>query len=499
MKFKVFITVVFFLFVFKVLATQPTHQLEYDNAPQFETLNSDSLLHGIFKDSISTPKTPNLSNVSNKTSIKTPDNSTIHKPEETKIVEPQLKASDTIVTYIIPEKLRKIHVDSLLFLANPFFIELVYNGLPFDFKWNIQPDYRTLYYGGPATTLSDFFKRPVKDQSAESTVASLRQYAREQIIRNAANLYVTIFDELPDPEVYTSHLIKGKSFKNMRLDLDDQAIRHRRINVRREQMGPWIHKATALAQFSQNYVSPNWYQGGNSNVAILGIITGQLNYDNKKSVQWENWGEWHMGFNSVAGDKLHSLSTNDDVFKLNSKLGIKAGGNFFYSTLVDFSTQFFNSYDGINSNVMKTSFLTPVRLNVGVGLDYKYKKMFSLMISPVSYKYIYVNDSKNVDPNLFGIKTGDRVLSEIGSSFNAIFCLPVSHEIQLDSKLNFYSNYQSVVVDYELVCNMIINRFMSTRISINSRYDTSVISLTGEPSKVQFKQLLSVGFSHKFN
>jgi len=54
-------------------------------------------------------------------------------------------------------------------------------------------------------------------------------------------------------------------------------------------------------------------------------------------------------------------------------------------------------------------------------------------------------------------------------------------------------------VDYELVCNMVINRFMSTRISINSRYDTSVISLTGEQNKVQFKQLLSVGFSHKFN
>jgi len=284
----------------------------------------------------------------------------------------------------------------------------------------------------------------------------------------------------------------------MRFEIDDRALRHRRIVVRREQIGPWQHKASALAQFSQNYVSPNWYQGGNSNVAILGIVTGQLNYDDKKAIQWENYGEWHIGFNSVTGDSLRNLSTNDDVFKINSKLGIKAGGNFFYSTLVDFSTQFFNSYNGINSTQMKTSFLTPVRLNVGVGLDYKYKKRFSLMISPVSYKYIYVKNNKNVDPNLFGIKTGERVLSEVGSSFNAILCLPLTKEIQIDSKLNFYSNYESVVVDYELVCNMMINRFMSTRISINSRYDTSVILPPGEINKIQFKQLLSVGFSHKF-
>ena len=120
------------------------------------------------------------------------------------------------------------------------------------------------------------------------------------------------------------------------------------------------------------------------------------------------------------------------------------------------------------------------------------------MISPVSYKYIYVKNNKNVDPNLFGIKTGERVLSEVGSSFNAILCLPLTKEIQIDSKLNFYSNYESVVVDYELVCNMMINRFMSTRISINSRYDTSVILPPGEINKIQFKQLLSVGFSHKF-
>jgi len=495
MKFKVLIVSILIISVSNVFAHQPTLQLEPVNSAKAEIINSDSLLHGLFNDTISTPKVPSISS---KNTVKTIDQNNIRKPEETKIANSQIQVADTIATYIIPSKLRQEQIDSLLFLANPFFIELVYQGLPFDFKWDIHPDFRTLYYGGKATNMADCLLRPAKKQSAEQIVAELRQYAREQIIRKDANLYVMTFDQLPDPEMYKSHLIAGKSYKSMRFEIDDRALRHRRIVVRREQIGPWQHKASALAQFSQNYVSPNWYQGGNSNVAILGIVTGQLNYDDKKAIQWENYGEWHIGFNSVTGDSLRNLSTNDDVFKINSKLGIKAGGNFFYSTLVDFSTQFFNSYNGINSTQMKTSFLTPVRLNVGVGLDYKYKKRFSLMISPVSYKYIYVKNNKNVDPNLFGIKTGERVLSEVGSSFNAILCLPLTKEIQIDSKLNFYSNYESVVVDYELVCNMMINRFMSTRISINSRYDTSVILPPGEINKIQFKQLLSVGFSHKF-
>lgn len=495
MKFKVLIAVVFF--VFKVFAIQPSHPLEYENLPKSEIINSDSLMQGLFKDTISTPKTPTINS---KTVVKPIDNNEIQKPDDKRITDLPKHSSDSIFTYIIPEKkFRQVHVDSLLFLANPFFIELVYNGLPFDFKWKIQPDFRKLYYGKDATTLSDCLLIPIKNQSAESVVAELRQYAREQIIRRDANLYVMNFDELPDPEVYKNHLIDEKTVKNVRFIIDNRELRHRKIYVRREQIGPWQHKATALAQFSQNYISPNWYQGGNSNVAILGIVTGQLNYDDKKCIQWENWGEWHVGFNSIAGDSLRMLSTNDDVFKISSKLGVKAGGNWFYSSLIEFSTQFFNSYNGINSTVMKTSFLTPVRLNVGVGLDYKYKKKFSIMIAPVSYKYIYVNDEKNVDPNLFGIKTGERILSEIGSSFNAVLCLPLSKEIQIDSKLNFYTNYKSVVIDCELVCNMVINRFMSTRISINPRYDTSVILAPGEIVRPQFKQLLSVGFSHRFN
>ena len=493
MKFKVLISVVFF--VFKVLANQPSQQFEFENSPKSEIVNSDSLMQGLFKDTISIPKTPTINS---KTIFRTIDKNELQKPDEIKIVDLPKPSSDSVIPYIIPEKFRKVHVDSLLFLANPFFIELVYNGLPFDFKWDIQPDFRKLYYGKEASTFSDCLFRPIKNQSAEKVVAELRQYAREQIIRSEAELYVLNFDELPDPEVYRNHLIH-KSIKNIRFIIDNRDLRNRKIYVKREQIGPWQHKATALAQFSQNYISPNWYQGGNSNIAILGIITGQLNYDDKKCIQWENWGEWHVGFNSIAGDSLRMLSTNDDVFKISSKLGVKAGGNWFYSSLVEFSTQFFNSYNGINSTVMKTSFLTPVRLNIGVGLDYKYKKIFSLMIAPVSYKYIYLNDDKNVDPNLFGIKTGKHILSEIGSSFNAVLCLPLSKEIQLDSKMNFYTNYKSVVIDCEIVCNMAVNRFMSTRISINPRYDTSVILAPGEIARPQFKQLLSVGFSHKFN
>ena len=89
-------------------------------------------------------------------------------------------------------------------------------------------------------------------------------------------------------------------------------------------------------------------------------------------------------------------------------------------------------------------------------------------------------------------------MSEFGSSLKAIFSYVPSREIQIDSKLSFYTNYQKVEIDWEMVCNMTINRFLSTRISINPRYDNTVILPIDEKAKIQFKQLVSVGFSHKF-
>ena len=142
--------------------------------------------------------------------------------------------------------------------------------------------------------------------------------------------------------------------------------------------------------------------------------------------------------------------------------------------------------------------------NFGGGLDYKYEKIFSLMISPFSYKYIYVNPitepvtQKAIDPNLFGIKTGQNVLSEIGSSFKATYSAPITKEIQLDSRFSFYTNYQKVEIDWEIVANMSINRFLSTRISFNPRYDNTVLEKDGSMARLQFKPFLSVGFSHTF-
>jgi len=493
MKLKGFVVIVLFALAFSAQAIQPAHLL------QNEIINTDSLLHAVLTDTIVKPTSVSKKRKSNlKRNIpvsivkEVSDVALRSIPKDT--IPTALK--DTIVRFIIPSNLKPIQIDSLLLHANPFFIELVYTGLPAKNSADSIPDLRTLYHGWKATSLNSVYTSTSKDTAANELVIKLRNDTRDQITQKNANFYIMTFQDLPDPDGNRNHYIYGKKINN--IPVADIGKNRDKLNIKFIPPGPWQYKALSQLQFSESAISKNWYQGGYSNLAVLGILSGQLTYDDKKCIQWDNNAEWRLGFNSVAGDTIHTLSTNDDVLKINSKLGIKAGGNFFYSGSVDFSTQFFNSYKGLNSTVLKTAFLTPVRLNIGIGMDYKYEKLFSLMLSPFSYKCIYVNDYVNVNPNLFGIKADQNFLSEIGSSFKATFSSPITNELQFDSKLSFYTNYKKVEIDWEMVANMTINRFLSTRISFNPRYDNTVIMAQGQSAQIQYKQLLSVGFSHKF-
>ena len=388
-------------------------------------------------------------------------------------------------------------LDSVFFETNPLCIDLVYHKTKSDFDWkkNLLP-YNYFFGKEPATIESQLIK-PIDIKSIQQTTTELRQSTLKSFSLIQPKLFLFRFEDLPATDITKTNHINGMSNEDLLLiEVAKLNLNKAKLVLPKFKFNPWKVKANTLIQFSQNYMSDNWYQGGSKNIAILGILNGQLNYDNKKNVQWENNAEWRMGFNSVDG-AIRALNTNDDIFKINSKLGYKAGGNWFYTGSFDFSTQFFNNYKSITSTDMKAAFLTPIRVNIGAGMDYKYKKLFSMMFAPIAYKYIFVDDIVKVNPNTFGIKNGEKVLSEIGSSIKATLSYSPSPEIKIDSKLSFYTNYEKVEIDWEIVSNFTINRFLSTRFSLNPRYDNTQILAASEKARIQFKELLSFGISYK--
>lgn len=259
----------------------------------------------------------------------------------------------------------------------------------------------------------------------------------------------------------------------------------------------WYKEATTMLQLTQNYVSPNWYAGGNTNFAMLGIVQGKIIYNDRKNIKWKNTLEWRMGFNTVQGDTLRKVNTNEDIFRLYSEFNHKIIEKLNATASAEFETQFFNTWNS-NEKTLKTGPFTPARISISVGVSYVPIKRLTLQFSPLTYRMVGVADTIHVAQTTFGVHSGKKVLNEAGSSIRVEWTYKPVREIALDTKLYFYTNYKQVLIDLEISADFIINRFLSARIMLHPRYDNTVIVEEGEKIKMQFKELISIGFSHKF-
>ena len=277
---------------------------------------------------------------------------------------------------------------------------------------------------------------------------------------------------------------------------DEVEDRNDLLQAIREMRSPWRREATLMAQVTQNYVTDNWYQGGSSSFAGLGIAKGQISYIRERFT-WENTGEWRIGGSTVSADSLHKVNTTDDLFRIYSKANLRIVPKLFTSLSAEIETRLLPTYKS-NSMDLKSAPFSPFRFNAAFGIDYKPVKGLSISVSPVSYKVIHIMDTVRVNPQDFGLDEHQRTQHNIGSSVRVEYLWKPVREVAIESKFYLYTNYQNVEVDLEVNCDFIINRFLSARLMLHPRYDSTVIKEGDTKAKMQFRELLSIGFSHRF-
>ena len=131
----------------------------------------------------------------------------------------------------------------------------------------------------------------------------------------------------------------------------------------------WKISGDYYLQILQNYVSSNWYKGGESNYSMVGSVTLQANYNNKQKVKFDNKLEMKLGFQTTRGDSLHSVKTSEDLIRYTGKLGLQATKKWYYSLQLIAYTQFMKGFKSNDYNVYSDIF-SPLNVNLSVGMDY---------------------------------------------------------------------------------------------------------------------------------
>ena len=261
----------------------------------------------------------------------------------------------------------------------------------------------------------------------------------------------------------------------------------------------WKFKADGYLQFLQNYVSSNWYKGGESNYSAVGSLTLDLNYNDKDRITFDNKLEMKLGFQTSRTDSIHKLKTNNDLLRFTSKLGLQAHKRWYYTLQLLAYTQFAPGYKA-NDQFVYSDFFSPFKLNVGIGMEYKLealnKKLTgSLNFLPLSFNFMYVGREALISRN--GIKGDHHTLEDFGSQFTANLQWKLTD--QLTWKSRFYANtsYHRALIEWENQFQLQISKYISANLFLYPRYDDSNVR-DDDLGYFQFQEYSSLGLSYSF-
>jgi hypothetical protein len=297
-------------------------------------------------------------------------------------------------------------------------------------------------------------------------------------------------------DIGVSHSPKTSVLSLFEAEAADTSVGRAKVVIRKPNF--WATGGNGSLQFTQNYISDNWHKGGESSKSMLGYLQFFANYNDRKSIQFENMFEVKTGFMTMASDTVHSYKMNTDLLRLYSKLGIQAASKWYYTVSAEFNSQFFRNYK-TNTNDVQSAFLAPANVILSVGMDYKQKNdrmNLSVFISPLTYNFRYVGSDK-VDETRFGLDEGRSVLNDFGSKIQTTLSWTVIPSVMLNSRLYYFTNYNKVEAEWENTVNFVLNRYLSTKLFVHARFDDNAKRVDGQ-SYFQLQELLSFGLNYRW-
>jgi hypothetical protein len=261
----------------------------------------------------------------------------------------------------------------------------------------------------------------------------------------------------------------------------------------------WTYKGDGFLQFMQNYVSGNWYKGGESNYSMVGALTLEANYDNKNKWKWDNKLEMKLGFLNSRTDSLHKFKSNEDLIRLTSKLGLEAAKNWYYTLQLQAYTQFTKGYKA-NDPVIYSDFFSPFNLNLGLGMDYKVeskdKKLTgTINLSPISVNYRYVGRLA-LGP-IYGLDEGKHHIWEFGPNMTADLEWKFNEVVTWKTRLYAFTSFKRAEIEWENTFELRVSKYITANLFLFPRFDDASL-YDDDLGYWQFKEYSSLGLAYTF-
>ncbi len=264
----------------------------------------------------------------------------------------------------------------------------------------------------------------------------------------------------------------------------------------------------------QQVTLSNWAAGGSSSFALNSGVTLFANYKKETKV-WDTQLTVNLGFNRQGNREFQTRKTNDN-FIFVSNYGRQIAKEMYLSTQLDARTQLLPGYKyskpaGSEREIRTkiSDLLSPGYLQSSTGLNmrktYENKGKLSFIISPFTGRFTIVMNDSLSRVAAFGVESGENVRAEAGMSFAmGVVDFKLMENVTWKADLNLFSNYESfgnMVVNFNSIIRLKVNKFISTRIETALIYDENVFIQQDDGSSrqsVQLQNLINFGISLDF-
>ena len=253
----------------------------------------------------------------------------------------------------------------------------------------------------------------------------------------------------------------------------------------------WKYFGISGLTFGQTSLQ-NWAAGGNNTVSGNFVFNASMNYLKDKFF-WDNNLAFEYGL-------VYSSSTDwmkaADKMNLTSIAGRNISKTLSISALLNFYSQFAKGYNYPDKERYISNFMAPAYLDLALGVSFKPNKNYSVFISPISERAIFVLNDSLSNIGAFGVKPGKKTKFEPGAYVLASTSQTLITNLNLISTLDLFTPYTKdfghIDVNWNILLNYKINKLLTANLNTTLRYYEKEIR------KVQFKEIFGIGITYKF-
>ena len=350
-----------------------------------------------------------------------------------------------------------------------------------------------------------------KDAVTESDIKAMDD-EREAVIEN---MLVDLYRTAPSMVQMTeAELRSEKSVPTQEVSVSAPALDFKKLDIPTDVAGGmkttvtkpnyWKFSGRTSLTFTQNFISENWYQGGESNYAMLATIDLDMNYNDNDRISWTNHFDLDLGFATSKADTLHSFRTNTDKLRLESTFGYKIVKSLDLAAKLKVESQMLPNYP-VNTHNFISNCLAPLDANASIGFNFKpnlgnFKlEVFLAPLSAYNFRYVHYNrlaGSLGInDDNGFDLGRG-RARQDFGTQL--VVTVPtyqLTSFLDVYSRLEYYTNYRRAFFQWETKFNVALSKYFTASLMLNARFDDSV-NMHDEWKFWQLKELFTLGVAY---